>query len=665
VPTSFPGRTGKVMEGKAAQRSERTDSTERASIAVTTADGQTRRMAAGTTARDALQACGQLDAEVIAAKVDGRVVDLSRPLVSDCRIAAVRADSPEGLDVLRHSSAHLMAQAVKRLFPEAQVTIGPTIENGFYYDFHRDTPFTTDDLARIEATMREIVAADFPVQREEMSRADAVALFRRLGEAYKAEILEGIPDDTVSLYRQGEFIDLCRGPHVPSTGRLKAFKLTSIAGAYWRGDERNAMLQRIYGTAWANGKDLEAYVKRVEEAKQRDHRRLGQALDLFSLHPIAPGSPFFHPKGAIIYNTLIQYMRELYQRYGYTEVITPLIFKTELFKRSGHYDAFREDMFLLEIEKDEYGVKPMNCPGHCYLYATRKHSYRELPVRYADFSRLHRFERSGTLAGLTRVRSMAQDDAHIYCTPQQLDGELEHFIALTREVYAAFGFTRVEVTLQTRPHTFLGRVELWETAEAALRRALETAGYTVTVLPGEGAFYGPKIGFDFRDVLERSWTLATVQIDCAMPERFGLTYVTPAGHEATPVMLHRAVLGSIERFIAILLEHTAGKLPLWLAPVQVRVLTVTERQEAYGRQVTDSLRRAGFRAELDDRNEKLGFKIRETQLEKVPYMIVVGDKEAAAGTVAPRRRSGETLAAMPLESFVERLRAEAVPGAPE
>ena len=632
-----------------------------ATVAVTTPDGAVHQVEPGTRALDVLKTAGVLNNQVLAAQVNERVVDLARPLTEDCRIAPVPADSSLGLEVIRHSTAHLMAQAVKRLFPDVQVTIGPVIENGFYYDFKRAEPFTPADLERIEATMREITKADFKVTREELPRDQAIELFRQMGEDYKVEIIAGIPEERVSLYRQGEFVDLCRGPHVPSTGRIKAFKLTSIAGAYWRGDARNEMLQRIYGTAWANAKDLEAYLKRVEEAKQRDHRRLGQQLDLFSLHPIAPGSPFFHPKGAVIYNTLVQFMRSLYGRYGYTEVITPLIYKTDLWKTSGHYDAFREDMFLMAIDEDEYGVKPMNCPGHCYLFATRKYSYSDLPVRFADFSRLHRFEPSGTLAGLTRVRSMAQDDAHIYCTSEQLDSELQHFVEMTREVYGVFGFDRVEVTLQTRPEKFLGRIELWEAAEAALRRVLEQAGYAVKVLPGEGAFYGPKIGFDFRDVLERSWTLATVQIDCAMPERFGLKYVASDGSLTTPVMLHRAVLGSLERFIAILLEHTAGNFPLWLAPVQARVLTLTERQESYGRQVTDRLIQAGVRAELDDRNEKLGYKIREAQLQKVPYILVVGDKEAESGTIAPRRR-GETLPAVSIDALIAQLTAEAVPG---
>ncbi len=601
--------------------------------------------------------------QAIAAQVNGKVVDLSYPLTAEGEIKLVSPSSPEGLEVLRHSSAHLMAQAVKRLFPNVQITIGPVIENGFYYDFKHERAFTPEDLEQVEAEMKNIVAENLTVTREEVRRDDAVRLFRDLGEYYKAEIIEGIPaDEVISLYRQGEFVDLCRGPHVPSTGRIPAFRLTSIAGAYWRGDARNEQLQRIYGTAWASTKDLEAYLRRLEEAKLRDHRRLGQALDLFSLHPIAPGSPFFHPKGSIVYNILVQYIRSLYGRYGYTEVITPLIYKTDLWKTSGHYEAFHDDMFLMEIDKEEYGVKPMNCPGHCYLFATRKHSYRDLPIRYADFSRLHRFEPSGTLAGLTRVRSMAQDDAHIYCTPEQLDDELQRFVTMVKEVYSVFGFDRIEVTLQTRPEKFLGRIELWTAAEAALRRVLEQEGYAVTILPGEGAFYGPKIGFDFRDVLERSWTLATVQIDCAMPERFGLTYVTPEGSEATPVMLHRAVLGSIERFIAILLEQCGGNLPLWLAPVQVKVLTITDGQAEYARKVHAQFLQAGIRSELDLRNEKLGYKVREAEVQKVPYMVVIGDKEVRTATVAPRGRKGEKIPSLSVEEFIARLVTGHVPG---
>jgi len=644
-----------------------------AEIVVTFADGAQERLPAGTTAGDALRLHAERNGtgrkellRAVAARVDeaggARVIDLGRPLSVDCHVTAVAPDSPDGLEVLRHSCAHLMAQAVQRLYPGTEITIGPVIDNGFYYDFKRPEGFTPDDLQRIEQTMRAIVAENLAVSREELPREEAVRLFTGMGEHYKVEIIRGIPEDVVSLYRQGEFVDLCRGPHVPSTGHIAAFRLTSVAGAYWRGDSRNEMLQRIYGTAWASQKDLDAHLKRIEEAKLRDHRRLGQQLDLFSLHPIAPGSPFFHPKGAIVYNTLVSYIRSLYGRYGYTEVITPLIYKTELWKTSGHYDAFRDDMFLMTLDEDEYGVKPMNCPGHCYLYATRKHSYRDLPIRFADFSRLHRFEPSGTLAGLTRVRSMVQDDAHIYCTPEQLEDEVAAFIAMTREVYDAFGFDRVEVTLQTRPEKFLGRIELWDAAEAALDRAARAAGYDVTILPGEGAFYAPKLGFDFRDVLDRSWTLATVQIDCAMPERFELRYVTSDGSEAEPVMIHRAVLGSLERFIAILLEHTAGKLPLWLAPVQVLVLPVSEKAEAYARSVVQACRDAGLRTEADLRNEKLNFKIREAQLEKIPVLAVVGEREAADGTVAPRI-GGENRGAEPLDAFVARTRAEArIPG---
>ncbi len=611
---------------------------------------------------DELLASADGSKAAIAAKVDGQLVDLQRVMDTDCTLEWVPVESGEGLEVLRHSTAHLMAQAVQSLFPDTQVTIGPTIENGFYYDFKRDQPFTPEELEQIEKRMQELARADLQVRREELPRGDAIELFRQMGETYKVEIIEGIPEETVSLYRQGEWFDLCRGPHVPSTGAIKTFKLTSVAGAYWRGDSSNEQLQRIYGTAWANRKDLDAYLRRIEEAKKRDHRRLGPALDLFSLHPIAPGSPFFHPKGTVVYNTLVEYIRELYARYGYSEVVTPLIYKTDLWKTSGHYEAFHDDMFLMRVEDGEYGVKPMNCPGHCYLFAARKHSYRDLPIRYADFSRLHRFEQSGVLSGLTRVRSFAQDDAHIYCTPEQVDDELAGFVAMTREVYQAFGFERIEVTLQTRPEKFLGRIELWDAAEAALRRALERSGFSVKVLPGEGAFYGPKIGFDFRDVLERSWTLATVQIDCAMPERFDLKYVTAEGSEATPVMLHRAVLGSIERFIAILLEHCAGSLPLWLAPVQVTVLTVTDDQKQYAKTVTDALSEAGWRTELDGRNEKLGYKIREAQLAKIPYALVIGDKEVASQTVAPRRRGGKNLSPMALEAFMEMLHAEVAQG---
>ncbi|MBI2346597.1 MAG: threonine--tRNA ligase [Deltaproteobacteria bacterium] len=559
---------------------------------------------------------------------------------------------------MRHSAAHVMADAVQQLFPTAKVTIGPVIENGFYYDFDYPAGFTPDDLVIIETRMRDIVAADTPFERREVTKAEAAKLFRAKGEQYKLEILDGIPDPVVSLYRHGQFTDLCKGPHVERTGKIGPFKLLKVAGAYWRGDSKNKMLQRIYGTAFASQAALDQYLRRLEEAKERDHRKIGQALDLFSFHPIAPGAPFFHPKGTVVYNLLVEYIRDLYQSYGYTEVITPLLYKTELWKTSGHYEAFREDMFLLRQEEEEYGLKPMNCPGHCYLFGQRKHSYRELPVRFADFGRLHRLEPSGTLLGLTRVRSMAQDDAHIFCTPEQVDAELAQFIAMTREVYAVFGFANIEVTLQTRPEKFLGPLKLWEAAEAALRRGVEQAGFTVTELPGEGAFYGPKIGFDVRDVLDRSWTLATVQIDCAMPDRFGLRYVAKDGREATPAMLHRVVLGSIERFLGILLEQTAGKLPVWLAPVQIMVLPMSDALVPMGEAVLASLRATGLRAAVDARNEKLGAKIREAQLQKVPYMLILGQKELAGNVVAVRSGTAGDLGQMPLEGFIDRVTRE-------
>jgi threonyl-tRNA synthetase len=612
---------------------------------------------AGTTAREALRAAGVTDLrDVVAARADGRVVDLARPLVRDCTLEPVPAASPDGTDVLRHSAAHLMAQAVKRLFPATQVTIGPVIADGFYYDFKRDTPFTPEDLARIEDEMRAIIESDLPVTREEMPRRQAIALFAGLGEQYKVEIIEGIADDVVSLYRQGEFVDLCRGPHVPSTGTHRAVKLTGVAGAYWRGDEHNEMLQRIYGTAFASRALLEEHLARLEEAKRRDHRRLGKELDLFTFEAVAPGSPFFHPKGALVYNELVDYVRGLYRRYGYDEVITPQIMDVELWKRSGHYDNYRENMFFTQLEERDFAVKPMNCPAHCLLYASRKRSYRELPIRYADFGRLHRAERSGTLHGLTRVRSFAQDDAHVFCMPEQIGGEISALLRMIDEVYRDFVFADRRVMLSTRPEKSIGSDAMWELAEGALADALRAAGIDYGINAGDGAFYGPKIDFAVVDALRRPWQLATIQLDYGeLPERFDLSYVRPDGSEARPVMIHRAILGTIERFMGILIEHCAGAFPLWLAPVQVRVLTLTERTRAYGQAVCEQLRAAGFRAELDDRNEKLGYKVREGQLAKLPYMLVVGDREAETRTVAPRHRAGGSSAAVSLDAFVAQL----------
>jgi threonyl-tRNA synthetase len=551
-----------------------------------------------------------------------------------------------------------MAHAVQSLFPGTQVTIGPTIEDGFYYDFKREQPFTPEEIAQIETRMQELAKANLQVTREEMSKRDAIELFRRLGEEYKVQIIKDIPDDSVSLYRQGEWVDLCRGPHVPSTGVLKAFKITGVAGAYWRGDENNEMLQRIYGTSWPSKAALKEHLRLLEEAKKRDHRKLGRELDLFSFVPIAPASPFFHPKGTVVYNELIAYVRSLYARYGYDEVITPQIFDVELWRRSGHYDHYRDNMYFTEIEERQFGVKPMNCPGHTYIYSAKKRSYRDLPLRIADFGRLHRYERSGVTAGLTRVRSFSQDDAHIFCAPDQIEAEIGSLIKMLREVYRTFQFGDMQVKLSTRPKDFIGNAEIWDRAEAALGQALSKEGINYQINPGDGAFYGPKIDFVVLDALRRGWQLATMQLDFFLPERFGLVYTSAAGADERPVMIHRALLGSIERFMGILIEHCAGAFPLWLAPVQVRILTVTDDYKDYAAKVFKELRHLGWRVELDGRNEKLGYKIREAQLAKIPYALIVGEKEVQAQTIAPRRRGGENLTPMSVADFIRKLRLE-------
>ncbi|MDG2306792.1 MAG: threonine--tRNA ligase [Candidatus Binatia bacterium] len=627
--------------------------------------GQPTAAQSGETAGAILDRAGGRG-DAVGARLDGELVDLSRPLEKGGKLEPVSPKSADGLEILRHSTAHLLAQAVKRLFPSAQVTIGPVIEDGFFYDFAFERPFTPEDLEAIEAEMKKISKEKHVVSRDVADRNETIGRFEGMGEAYKAEIIRDLPDDeTLTLYTQGEFTDLCRGPHVPNTKRLAAFKLTHVAGAYWRGDEKNEMLQRIYGTAFADKKELRAHLERLEEAKKRDHRKVGPALDLFSLHPIAPGMPFFHPKGTTLYNTLVEYMRGLYRRYGYSEVMTPQLYKTDLFRTSGHYDLYKDDMFLLEADGDEYGVKPMNCPGHVYLFGQGKKSYRDLPIRMADFSRLYRLERSGVLSGLTRVRGFSQDDAHIFCTPEQLDDEFAAFLEMTSEVYGAFGFEDIEVAVETRPDKFLGDEALWDEAERALMDGLTKAGFEYTVAAGDGAFYGPKIAFNFRDVLKRSWTLATIQIDCAMPDRFGVSYIKPDGKEGRPTMLHRAVLGSLERFLAILLEHTAGDFPLWLAPVQVRVLNVTDRAEEHALAVVRRLQDRGVRAEIDDRYEKLGFKIREAELQKIPVLAVVGDTEVETGAVAPRWRGDDHKGREPqsVDAFLDEVSAAvAVPG---
>lgn len=627
------------------------------SLRVTLSNGEAVQVRRGSRI-DELASALHLNGGVIAAKMNGRAVDLSRTIEEDCSIEWVAPDSADGLDVLRHSTAHLMAQAVQSLFPGTQVTIGPTIEDGFYYDFKREQPFTPEEIAQIETRMQELAKANLQVTREEMSKRDAIELFRRLGEEYKVQIIEDIPDDSVSLYRQGEWVDLCRGPHVPSTGVLKAFKITGVAGAYWRGDENNEMLQRIYGTSWPSKAALKEHLRLLEEAKKRDHRKLGRELDLFSFVPIAPASPFFHPKGAVVYNELIAYVRSLYARYGYDEVITPQIFDVELWRRSGHYDHYRDNMYFTEIEERQFGVKPMNCPGHTYIYSAKKRSYRDLPLRIADFGRLHRYERSGVTAGLTRVRSFSQDDAHIFCAPDQIEAEIGSLIKMLREVYRTFQFGDMQVKLSTRPNDFIGDAEIWDRAEAALGQALSKEGINYQINPGDGAFYGPKIDFVVLDALRRGWQLATMQLDFFLPERFGLVYTSAGGADERPVMIHRALLGSIERFMGILIEHCAGAFPLWLAPVQVRILTVTDDYKDYAGKVFKELRHSGWRVELDGRNEKLGYKIREAQLAKIPYALIVGEKEVQAQTIAPRRRGGENLTPMSVADFIRKLRLE-------
>ncbi|MDJ0868661.1 MAG: threonine--tRNA ligase [Myxococcota bacterium] len=629
-------------------------------IAVRLPDGRTLAMPSGSTVLAVAQEIGAgLARAALAGRIDGRLVDLRLPLEADVALEIVTARDADGGEVIRHSAEHVMADAVKRLFPDVQIDVGRSDHSEKYqYDFRIGRPFTPEDLERIEDEMRRILAEKAPFEREVVTREEARTRLAAAGEELKIARLDDIPEgEPITLFRHGGFVDLCRGPHVQRTDQIGAVKLLEVAGAYWKGDERNEMLQRIYGTAFAKKAELAEYLERIEQAKQRDHRRLGAQLDLFHVDPVSPGSPFYHPKGVALYNGLVDYVRGLYPRYGFDEVITPQIYRAELYKTSGHYDLFREDMFRFEgDEGEELFVKPMNCPGHCHFYRSTKRSYRDLPLRFAEFTRLHRNERSGTLHGLTRVRSLAQDDAHVYCEPDQVEGEIHAFFAMMREIYDALGLDQVEVYVSTRPDEFIGDPADWDRAEQALIRAVEDAGYPCGIKPGEGAFYAPKVECDFRDVLGRSWTLGTVQVDMAQPGRFGLRYVGRDGQEHEPAMLHRAVLGSLERFIAIYLEHTGGDFPLWLAPVQVVVLPIAERHVDYGRKVHRALQSRGVRAELDDRNEKLGFKIREAETQKLPVMVVIGDQEVANGTVTPRRRhakpDGESVS---LDAFVDDL----------
>jgi threonyl-tRNA synthetase len=592
--------------------------------------------------------------QVVACKCDGQVFDLFRQVPEDCReIEPVYIDTSEGLDILRHSAAHIMAEAVKDLFPTAKVTIGPSIENGFYYDFDYERPFTPDDLEKIEARMQESVARDHPFVREELSREDAKKLFLDMNETYKLEILDEIPEKTVTIYRHGNFVDLCRGPHIPSTGYLKAFKLTSVAGAYWRGDENKPMLQRIYGTAFANPKDLKKYLARLEEAKKRDHRKLGPQLDLFSFSEEAgPGMPIFHPKGALVRAILEDFERKEHLKRGYQIVQGPQLLRRELWEKSGHYDNYRENMYFTEIDDQAYGLKPMNCLAHMLIYKSRMRSYRDLPIRYFELGTVHRHEKSGVLHGLLRVRQFTQDDAHIICRPDQLQDEIRGVLQFVQDIMQLFGF-EYEMEISTRPEKSIGSDEDWDRATSALTRALDSLGLNYDICPGDGAFYGPKIDVKLKDALGRKWQCATIQCDFTLPERFDLVYIGEDGEKHRPVMLHRVVLGAIERFLGVLIEHYAGAFPTWLAPVQARILTITDAHKPYAEKCYQQLREAGIRVELDVRNEKLGYKVREAQLEKIPYMLIAGEKEIEQSSLNVRLRGGKNLGMKTLTEVVE------------
>jgi threonyl-tRNA synthetase len=623
-----------------------------ADIHVTLPDGSSRVLPEGATVADLAASIGAgLAKAAIAGRIDGELVDLSAGLHEDARVEIITEKSPEALEIIRHSASHLMAQAVKELFPAAKVTIGPAIESGFYYDFDVDQPFTPEDIERIEAKMAELAKADTRIVRSVLSSAEAIKKFDAMGEPYKKELIEGIGAETVSIYTQGGFADLCRGPHVPSTSRIKVFKLLSIAGAYWRGDEKNRMLQRIYGTAFIDKKELEAYLNRLEEAKRRDHRKLGKELDLFSFSDeVGAGFAIWHPKGAMLRTILEDFERREHLKRGYDIVVGPQILKTELWQRSGHYENYRENMYFTEVDEQSFGIKPMNCLAHMMIYKSHLRSYRDLPLRYFELGTVHRHERAGVLHGLMRVRCFTQDDAHILCTPDQLDAEIKGVLKFVSDVMDIMGFD-YEMELSTRPEKSIGDDASWELATNALTAALKDTGRPYEINEGDGAFYGPKIDIKLRDCLDRRWQCATIQCDFTLPERFDLHYIASDGEKKRPVMVHRVILGSIERFIGVLIEQYAGSFPLWLSPVQAIVLTVTDNQIAYGQQVLADLREAGVRVQGDFRNEKLSFKIREAQLQKVPYMLVIGDKEVEQGTVTPRYRDGKNLDPMKTIEF--------------
>jgi threonyl-tRNA synthetase len=627
---------------------------------VTLPDGSQRSFDHPVSVFDVAQSIGPgLAKAALAGKVDDKTVDTSYVIDHDVDLSIVTDKDEDGLDIIRHSTAHLLAQAIKEIFPAAQITIGPVIEDGFYYDIAYKEPFTPEDLKRIEKKMQELAKRDFQVSRKVMRRDDAVEYFRGIGEEYKAQIIEDIPqNEDISFYSQGEFTDLCRGPHVPSTGKLKAFKLMKLAGAYWRGDSRNEMLQRIYGTAWANKNDLKDYLHKLEEAEKRDHRKLSRQLDLFHTQEEAPGMVFWHHNGWTVYQAVTNYIRHTILDNGYEEVHTPQLVDRVLWEKSGHWAKFREDMFTTESENRDYAVKPMNCPCHIQIYNQGLKSYRDLPLRMSEFGSCHRNEPSGTLHGLMRLRNFVQDDAHIFCTEDQIQSEVSQFIDLLFEVYADFGFTDVIIKLSTRPEQRVGSDEVWDKAEHALEKALNAKGLDWALQPGEGAFYGPKIEFSLRDCLGRVWQCGTIQVDFSMPGRLDASYVAEDGTKHVPVMLHRAILGSLERFIGILIEHHAGAFPTWLAPWQVVVMCITDRQHEYAQKVEKSLRNQGFRVKSDLRNEKIGFKIREHTLQKVPYLLVIGDREMETNTVAVRTRSGKDLGSMELSTFVQGLTEE-------
>ena len=627
---------------------------------ITLPDGSQRSFAQPVTVADVALSIGAgLARAALAGRVDGRLVDASHLIERDAALAIVTDKDADGVEIIRHSTAHLLAHAVKELFPDAQVTIGPVIENGFYYDFSYKRPFTPEDLAAIEKRMGEIARLDLPVARRVLPRDEAVAYFRHIGERYKAEIIESIPaDQEVSLYSEGEFTDLCRGPHVPSTGRLKVFRLMKLAGAYWRGDSKNEMLQRIYGTAWAKKEELDAYLHQIEEAEKRDHRRLGKQLELFHMQDSSPGMVFWHPKGWTLWQEVEQYMRRKFREHGYQEVRTPTIMDRSLWEKSGHWENYHDNMFTTCSENRDYAVKPMNCPGHVQIFNHGLRSYRDLPLRLAEFGSCHRNETSGSLHGLMRVRGFTQDDAHIFCTEDQVQSEVSRFIVMLNEVYRDFGFNEVLVKLSTRPEKRVGSDETWDRAEAGLASALQQNGLAYDIQPGEGAFYGPKVEFTLKDSLGRLWQCGTIQLDFNLPVRLDAEFVDEDNSRKPPVMLHRAILGSMERFIGILIEHHAGAFPLWLAPVQMVLMNISQAQEEYALQVGQALREAGLRIQLDLRNEKITYKIREHSLQKLPYQLVVGDKEVTGKLVAVRSRSGEDLGQMTLEALLQRFRSE-------